>query len=88
MEKRYSISDALNIVLLPDGNTSDFDDDDSDHESLQGSLVDHGEDMEDKCHLKLGGLCAESDQTFDEDQQDNASSAEVQRKPQRDKKKN
>jgi len=88
MEKRYTISDALNIVLLPDGNMSEFDDDDSDHESLQGSLDDHGKDMEDESHLTLGGLCAESDQTFDEDQQDNASSAEVQRKPQRDKKKN
>ena len=34
METRYGIDDALKMVLLPDGNISDFDDDDSDDESL------------------------------------------------------
>ena len=32
MEKKYSISEALTVVLLPDGNTSDLEVDESKHD--------------------------------------------------------
>lgn len=60
MEKRYSISDALNMVLLPDGNISDFDDDDeSDNESLPCEPEEYEVDDD---GIIMGGLVAEIDQ--------------------------
>ena len=55
MEKRFNVSDALNIVLLPDGNLSDFDyDSDSEDERLPDDFIDKA--LEDEGDMNLIGL--------------------------------
>ena len=55
MERKFNVSDALNIVLLPDGNLSDFDyDSDSEDERLPDDFIDKA--LEDKGDINLIGL--------------------------------
>ena len=56
MEKKYSISEALKFVLLPDGNTSDMEDESEDENEHLFEKSDDDNDMQNVLPKKIGCL--------------------------------